>query len=49
MNPKRLFAEVALMFGIGVLLLNFVILYQDNVIRKQRVVIKEMLQHCEGK
>ena len=48
-NFKQLFLEVLAMFVISILVLNFVILYQDNVINKQRVVIKEMSQHCGGK
>jgi len=49
MNYKRVLLELLALFTICFLVLNFVIVYQDNVIDKQRVVIKEMLQHCGGK
>ena len=49
MNSKRIMFEIVIGFAIIILTLNFIVAYQDNVIQKQRVVIKEMLQHCEGK
>ena len=49
MKIQRIMLEAVILFGIGVLILNGVIIYQDRIISQQRVVIKEMLQHCGGK
>ena len=42
MNFKRMFLEVVILFGVGILILNGVILFQNNTIQKQRVQIKEL-------
>lgn len=49
MKLQRIMLEAVILFGIGILILNGVIIYQDRIISQQRAVIKEMLQHCEGK
>jgi len=42
MNLTRLLLKSVIIFGIGILVLDGIVIYQDRVIQKQRILIKEL-------
>jgi hypothetical protein len=40
---------VIILFGLGIIVLNGIVVYQNRVIDDQRTVIRELYKYCGGK
>lgn len=42
MKLSKILLETVILFGIGIIILNGLIVYQDNIIRKQKILIQQL-------